>query len=182
MNYYIADTHFGHENVIKFSKRPFGDVEEMDKFIMDAWNEVVGKDDDIYILGDLVYRSNKSYSYYLSKLSGKKHLIVGNHDRAMLKDKEAMSYFESVDDLTMIHDDGIKIVLCHYPLLEWSGFYRNSYHIHGHIHNIHNEAFATLRNMERALNAGAEIINYTPCSFKELMKYNEIFKIGGIKA
>ena len=30
MIYYIADMHFGHENVIRFDDRPFADTEQMD--------------------------------------------------------------------------------------------------------------------------------------------------------
>lgn len=176
MKYYIADTHFGHENIISFSNRPFDCVEEMDEFMIDSWNDVVGNDDDIYIIGDFAYRSKNDYVYYLKRLKGRKHLIIGNHDRKMLSDEEAMSYFIDVERLTMAQDGNTSIVLCHYPILEWSGYYRKAYHIHGHIHNRKNEAFGVLRNKERALNAGVDIINFKPCSFQDLIQYNDEFK------
>ena len=59
MNFYIADTHFGHEKVIEFCRRPFKNIEEMDEVIIKNWNEVVGHEDHVYILGDMIYRNKK---------------------------------------------------------------------------------------------------------------------------
>ncbi len=47
MNYYIADTHFGHNNILRLSNRPFNTVEEMDKVIIDNWNSRVTDNDDV---------------------------------------------------------------------------------------------------------------------------------------
>lgn len=55
MNYYIADTHFGHENVILLDSRPFVTVDEMDREMIERWNEKVQDADDVYILGDFCY-------------------------------------------------------------------------------------------------------------------------------
>lgn len=48
MNYYIADTHLGHDNIRKLSNRPFNTVEEMDEVIINNWNRRVADNDDIY--------------------------------------------------------------------------------------------------------------------------------------
>lgn len=177
MIYYIADQHFGHKQVINFDSRPFQDTKEMDQYMIDAHNSVVTDQDDVYFIGDVFYGNTKEYSWYLKQLNGKKHLIQGNHDGKLLKDNQALSFFESIDKMLFVMDTNVKIVLCHFPLLEWNGYYRGAYHIHGHIHNQKNEAFGVLRNMERALNASASIIGYKPCTFRDLIKYNEIYKM-----
>ena len=48
-NYYIADLHLGHENVIRFDNRPFADLEEMHRTIIDNWNRTVTAGDTVYI-------------------------------------------------------------------------------------------------------------------------------------
>ena len=56
MDYFIADLHFGHNNIIKLCNRPFSSVDEMDEAFISAWNaKVKKKADTIYIVGDLVW-------------------------------------------------------------------------------------------------------------------------------
>ena len=47
MNLYISELHFGHANVIKFDNRPFSDVTEMDRYLIEAWNASVSGEDDV---------------------------------------------------------------------------------------------------------------------------------------
>ena len=92
MNYYIADTHFGHDNIRRLSNRPFDSVEEMDKTIIENWNSKIADSDDVYILGDFSYKS-KDPIEYLKKLNGRKHLIIGNHDNKLLRNQFCKKYF-----------------------------------------------------------------------------------------
>ncbi len=73
-------------------------------------------------------------------------------------------------------DDSRKIVLSHYPILEWNGYYRGFWHIHGHIHNHRQDTYKKLIYEDRALNAGCQITDYSPVSFSELVHFNELFK------
>lgn len=169
MNYYIADTHFGHDNIRRLSNRPFNNVEEMDKVIIDNWNSKVTDNDDVYILGDFSYKS-KDPIEYLKKLNGKKHLIIGNHDNKLLKNPNHKKYFVEIVDMKMIDDNGTQIVLCHYPLVEWNGYYRNVLHFYGHVHNTyHNETTRYARDMKNAYNVGVDVIGFTPCTLNEIV-------------
>lgn len=179
MNLYISDTHFGHANCIRHDNRPFENVEEMDRIMIELWNKRVHKDDNVYIIGYLIFRSDKDETWYLEKLKGKKHLIKGNHDDKLLKNEKAMSYFESVDRIAGVQDnldgENIQIVLCHYPMVEWYKSRHGSWHIYGHIHGRENETSDIMSKIPRALNAGAMVNNYTPASIKELIRNNEIY-------
>ena len=176
MNYYIADTHFGHENVLKFDNRPFENVNEMDKVMIEQWNAVVGKNDDVYIIGDFCYRAKKGALWYLKQLNGRKHLIQGNHDEYLLSDEAVMKEFVSVDKMRYVKDGSYSIVLCHFPIAEWNRYYRNSWHIYGHIHNKKTGCYKFLENEERALNAGCMINYYTPVTIEKLIANNNVFK------
>ena len=174
---YTSDIHFGHTNIIKLDHRPFADADTMDEFLIKSWNSRVNADDDVYVLGDVCYKSAKDPVWYLRQLKGHKHLITGNHDHYLLKDKNAMKHFETVDALTMIKDGDKDIILCHYPIVEWNGFFRGTWLVYGHIHNnTTNVAYQCMKNFDHALNAGCMINNYAPVSFNELVKNNREFQ------
>jgi len=50
--WFTADTHLGHENVIRYNPRPFSSTAEMDEALIENWNQVVQPDDAVYHLGD----------------------------------------------------------------------------------------------------------------------------------
>lgn len=80
MNFYIADMHFGHKNIVRYDNRPFDSVEEMDKALIQLWNETVGSDDVVYILGDFSWYKEDKTAFILGCLKGHKVLVKGNHD------------------------------------------------------------------------------------------------------
>ena len=176
MKYYTADLHFGHNNVLTFDNRPFKDIGEMDRVLIENWNSRITKNDQVYILGDVALHNEKPYSWYLSQLKGQKHLIVGNHDRKLLKDNDAMQYFVSVDYYLEVTDEKKRLILSHYPIAEWNGFHRESYHLYGHIHNNTKDTYQYMKQFDRALNAGCMINGYMLVTFNELIINNQIFK------
>ena len=48
--YFIADTHFGHQNALAFDNRRFKTIEEHDNALIENWNNAVGIDDEVFIL------------------------------------------------------------------------------------------------------------------------------------
>ena len=50
MVYFIADTHFGEENIRLYENRPFVDITEMDNVLQKRWNSHVNQQDTIYVL------------------------------------------------------------------------------------------------------------------------------------
>lgn len=175
MIYYIGDMHLGHKNVIKHDGRPFDSVDEMDAALISNWNRVVKDEDEVYIIGDFIYRSGYTGEYYLKQLKGHKHLIVGNHDSKLLKDVKACSYFESVEWLGYVKDGDRDVVMCHFPIAEWSGKRRrvSSYHVFSHIHNRQDDSYEYMKSLKNALNAGCMLNDFKPVTLDELIENKE---------
>jgi calcineurin-like phosphoesterase family protein len=177
MIYFTADQHFGHFNIIKHCNRPFENSYEMDQFMIARWNERVNANDTVYVVGDLMFRTGMHPSIYLDKLMGKKHLIIGNHDKYWMKKVNLDDYFESVSQMLIISDDSHKITLCHYPMMSWEGVRRGAYHVYGHIHNNTGDfSWPLLSKMPNALNAGVDINDYYPVTIENMIINNEKHK------
>ena len=175
MIYYIADTHFDHENIISMCRRPFRTVEEMNEALISAWNRRVSGNDTVYILGDLLFRSSDPEAI-LRRLRGRKRLIIGNHDSSWLCRVDPERYFVSVDDMLVTTDGEHQLTLCHYPLLSWKHQQR-SYMIHGHLHaNTDRDFFPLIADRPRLLNAGVDINGMQPVTLAELAANNAAFK------
>lgn len=135
MNYYISDTHFFHQNILHFDNRPFKDFIEMNRAIINNWNNVVTNEDTVYILGDFCWLKEDKWIEILDELKGNKVLIRGNHD---LKNMPAnlKSKFADIKDYKEIDDNGQTVIMCHYPILAYKhSFDPNTFMLFGHVHN-----------------------------------------------
>lgn len=82
MIFFTSDLHLGHENVIHFENRPFRNAAEMNQILIANYNAVVQPTDTVYLLGDLSFHIPvEEANELISRLNGKKHLILGNHDK-----------------------------------------------------------------------------------------------------
>ena len=175
MTFFVADPHFGHENIIEMCKRPFSTIDEMNAEIIYNWNKKVKGNDTVYVIGDLFFKCRDPEAI-LKQLKGKKRLIVGNHDGSWMTKINASEYFISIDTMLETSVDNHGVTLCHYPLLTWRHKLK-TYMIHGHIHNDTSSDFWPLIcQRERVLNAGVDINGFEPVSLVELIENNRRFK------
>ena len=128
----VSDTHFGHAGVCRFLRndgvtklRPWDTPEEMDEFMVAAWNERVRPKDKVYHLGDVVI--NRKHLETLSRLNGDKVLIRGNHD--IFRDTEYNQYFRELRAYHVMNG----MILSHIPIHDAS-LGRFGCSIHGHLH------------------------------------------------
>lgn len=177
--FFTSDLHLGHENIVLKSRLQFSDIAEMDEYIIQQWNRKVGSQDEVYILGDFSFRAKTPVADYLSRLKGRKHLIIGNHDASWMKHMpDAEQYFESIEMMKLLKYQKKMLTLCHYPMLEWPmSRYSDagaSFLIHGHIHDCTTlDAYAVIKErLPHALNCGVDINHFEPVTFEELVANN----------
>ena len=123
-----ADTHFNHENIIKYYNRPFKNAHEMNETIIYNWNKVVGKDDIVYHIGDYGFGSKEELQDIFDRLNGKKYLIMGNHDLRVGKRYYLDLGFIDVYKKKCEFD---KYIFTHKPI----EVVADKVNVYGHIHN-----------------------------------------------
>lgn len=129
-----SDTHYNHKNMLTFldkdgaTIRPFSSVEEMNETMIDRWNAVVQGGDIVYHLGDVYLGDGAAANTILSRLKGRKRLVLGNHDNG--RDQILLKHFQKIVMWRKWPDFGI--ILSHTPLHEAS--LRGLGNVHGHIH------------------------------------------------
>lgn len=157
--FFTADSHFGHRGILRLAGRPFESVDAMDAALTEAWNAVVAPEDVVFHLGDFCFKGTKVAERRLERLNGRITLIRGNHDTP---NSQKLPRWEAVHDILELTLEGRRLVLCHYPMLEWHGVYSNALHLHGHTHG--RTPPTSLR-----LDVGADVWNYRPVGLPEIL-------------
>lgn len=174
--YFISDMHFGDQSVMsKYDKRPFKTLDEMEKTMIQRWNNRVSDNDRVYILGDMFHRSvsvEKAESI-LSQLNGKKYYIIGNHEETV--DQMRNEWFEklivcrgysdsiiqllSYKDTEVLKINGWEVILSHYPMLANKNTFnsnnKRTIHLYGHVHNSQEEKMFQLSKLARMDHKGS---------------------------
>lgn len=160
--YFTADPHFGHHNIIKFCNRPFANIDEMDEVMIERWNQRVRESsDDVYVVGDFAnWHDQKRMQRVFSRLNGRKHLIIGNHDgRATLR----LPWSSPPRDRLKLTVDDQVFILDHYAQRSWDRMYRGSWHVYGHCHD-------RLPGVGRSTDVGVDAWDFYPTTPAEVME------------
>ena len=154
-SHFVADTHFGHANIILYAGRPFVDKNtdldeygkwlskeiaykracEMDEVLIHNWNSVVRKGDTVYHLGDVGFGFCKDLNPYLDRLNGNIHWIPGNHEKAAWLVRHRFVSYSPLMEVKIKFPDAVRnVVLCHYAMRVWNKSHWGAYHLYGHSH------------------------------------------------
>jgi len=181
MNFYIADNHFGHRDMIFYDGRPFTDTTVMNEVLVRNWNEKVNENDTIYMLGDCFWMNEENSVRLMQRLNGHKHLIRGNHDRVHGRFR---FQYESIRHYAEIEDNGRKVILSHYPMPFYNEQYNGAVMLYGHVHNTIEWEFLEKWKRElweknvmcNMINVGCmmEYMQYTPKTLDEILEANLI--------
>ena len=145
---FTADLHLGHANVIRYCDRPFADVDEMDRALVAGWNAVVADDDEVWVLGDLAMGPLAHSLEVAAELQGRKHLVIGNHDRPFhgkkVDEYEAAGFELHHGTVELVLPGGVVVHACHFPYVGDSGdldrhvedrpIDDGGWLLHGHVH------------------------------------------------
>jgi calcineurin-like phosphoesterase family protein len=140
----------------------------MNKEIINNTNEMVGPNDDLYILGDTLL-TRGHYPTRINEIMNSLrcnniHYLLGNHDRP-LRDNRRMcpNKIRSINDYLELSYKNTKVCLFHYPILEWNAWFHRAIHLHSHVHN-------NLENAERRMDVGVDAMNFAPISIEEVFE------------
>lgn len=185
-NFYIADLHLEHTNVLRFDPRPFRNTQEMFHVMKQNWNQRITDNDTVYILGDFIWAKEPQWAGIVSQFNGKKILIRGNHDPKEYS-KECRKLFVDIRDMLEITDSGKHVIMSHYPIPCYKGDYNpDCYMLYGHVHNTREAEYTReMRNMIRQRINGTRgeplgqllhvgcmepYMNYTPRTLNEIIQ------------
>lgn len=162
--YLISDTHFGHWFAVRFWKRPFKDIKDMNNTLIANWNSRIKEEDVVIILGDFFAGNRLFLKYLLSNLNGEKILIKGNHDfkfryKKLLKER-GISIYNKMEFSLNEH----RFLLTHKPIKRVP---EKTINIHGHHHR---KLIPSKYEQNKYFNVAVDHNNYKPVALEEIVE------------
>ena len=175
MIWFIADWHFNHTNILKYTERPYQRVKQMNNDIVKKHNSLVQPKDIVYVLGDVAMSKKVDALKYLHRMNGRKILILGNHDTPVTKTRWITEFgFEAVYSFFIADIEGHFVLMAHDPveslfLARAVGFNRKPLITNGHIHNL-GEHSVDKETGNVSINVGLDVNDMLPFSFSQLLE------------
>lgn len=163
-----SDLHFFHKNIIKFSERPFMDVDEMNEHLIANHNEYVHPNDISIWVGDVGFSNDTKINALLDRCYGYKILIIGNHD--FNKRNVRNLNFDEIHLIYSLPTPEGDLVLTHYPMHKIEDPWFN---LHGHLHVFPNHDTGHPLH----LNVNCELYEYRPMLMEDICKMVRMRKI-----
>jgi len=171
-DFFSADYHFAHVNILKYDNRPFVDEEEMKNEIIRKHNERVTNDDTMNFLGDFGFWASNNRAFrgegqpytpddILSQMNGKYwNFIKGNHDKSSNK-------FKPKIETSILNQNGLRIQLIHDPMYAKIDY---DLVLCGHVHNNFKvRELYYCGEIRLIINVGCCVWNYYPVKLDELL-------------
>ena len=169
-----SDQHFGHKNVIAYSKRPFADVDEMTRELVARFNAKVADGDEVWHLGDFSL-DERLVPKILPLLRGRHFLVAGNHDTCHpchKKSENAKRRYLRYGFVDVVTEHRLgDFRLCHLPYVgdsaneprypEFRPVDDGAWLLHGHVHEL-------WKVRDKMINVGVDPWDYTPVSLSIL--------------
>ena len=152
--FFTSDTHYNHSNICSATTnwsvndgyaRTFNSLEHMNTTIVNNINNMVGEDDILIHLGDWSFGGFEKIEEFRCRILCKNiHLVLGNHDHHIERNKEGIQrLFSSVQNYLRLEIkkpinkatvDKHTFVCMHYPIASWHDMNQGVIHLHGHVH------------------------------------------------
>jgi len=163
--FFISDTHFLDNGLIRHEKRPPNN----DDLIRAKWLKTVSDKDTVYHLGDLARGPNNQVAKAMEGLPGIKILVVGNHDRRSPRFYRGIGFSAVVTQLRIPLDkrtDGLtserQLLLTHEPLRYVD---HDEVNVHGHTH--YSDLWGGIHPQ---INVSVDATGFAPISFNRVRK------------
>ena len=188
--FFTSDTHYSHSNICSATTnwsvndgyaRKFDSLQDMNQRLVDNINNMVGEDDILIHLGDWSFGGFDKIEEFRSQINCKNiHLIFGNHDHHIERNKEGVQrLFSSVQNYLRLEvqrpinkatTEKFIFVCMHYPIASWHDMNQGVIHLHGHVHLPYH-----LRLAEgKAMDVGVDGNNLDPISMGDVLDIMEM--------
>jgi calcineurin-like phosphoesterase family protein len=193
--FFISDTHFHHANILYFKpkRRELAGIslEELqkgnkeacmnqhDEWLINLWNNQVGKRDVVYILGDFCLGNKELTRKILSRLNGRKYLIEGNHDKSCKGNENYFEWIGQIKEAKFTHEmfpfidekETFCLEMCHFPMIAWNRRPHGTVHACGHVHGALDSYNEQSEELRVDVGLDASLANYQLIPLEKIYGY-----------